>query len=350
MDLRLNQASSRGSAFQEQPFSTSTDPNAFFQSTAADEAAQALLSAIRRREGVVLVTGRPGVGKTILSRAVLEQLDSRTQSSFIADAALPVETLLTTLLSGFGVISVADRTPRAASRDDLAAALRGFLRSLSALGATALLVLDGAEDASREVLEAIESWITEEGELRLLQVVLVGRPSLVARLRRQFRAIDERVGTRVEVDPVPEREVDAYIAHQLALPNPPVDVAFDDEAVRAVARMTKGVPRAINVLCSRALAAAQASSSAIVTRATVRAATSDWRLESRASPVSSAVVRVVAAAALLVLALTGAAVSMMVFQDPAGRLLHEWLDVPRPPAAPAADLPQALTPAPPPSS
>ncbi len=349
MDLSLNQTSGWGSDVQEQPFGTSTDPNAFFQSTPADEAAQALLSAIRRHEGVVLVTGGPGVGKTILCRAVLEQLDSRTQTSFVPDAALPVEGLLTTLLSDFGVISSGDRASRTASRDELAKTLRGFLRSLSELHATALLVLDAGEDASREVLEAIESWITEEGELRLLQVVLVGRPKLAARVRRQFRAIDERIWTRIEVDPLPADEVGPYIAHQLALPNPHVDVAFDDDAVSAVARATRGVPRAINLLCGRAVAAAQAASSAIVTGAMVRAADKGWRGEPRPAAGASVVLRAVAVVALVMLALTGAAASVLVFQDPAGRLVHEWLDVPRPPAAPAADLPPVLRPPPPPS-
>ena len=46
----------------EKPFSLSTDPKFLYHSTAHDQAAQELLSAIRRRDGLFVLTGEIGVG------------------------------------------------------------------------------------------------------------------------------------------------------------------------------------------------------------------------------------------------------------------------------------------------
>src|SRR5437660_4935837 len=82
----------------ERPFSLSSDPGFLFHSVAHDRAAQAMLDAIRRRDGIVVLTGEVGVGKTILCRAVMDQLDRRTLTSLIADPFDGAEDLLKTLL------------------------------------------------------------------------------------------------------------------------------------------------------------------------------------------------------------------------------------------------------------
>ena len=61
----------------EQAFSLSTDPKFVFHSSAHDKVAQELLTAIRRRDAVVVVTGDVGLGKTMLCRALIEELDQR---------------------------------------------------------------------------------------------------------------------------------------------------------------------------------------------------------------------------------------------------------------------------------
>jgi hypothetical protein len=94
----------------EKPFSLSTDPVFLYHSTAHDRTAQALLTSIGTRPGVVVITGPYGIGKTSLSRAVIEQLDRRTLTSFLVDPFLTVDDLLQTLLIDFGALS----------RDDLA--------------------------------------------------------------------------------------------------------------------------------------------------------------------------------------------------------------------------------------
>ena len=70
-----------------------------------------LLGGIRRREGLLVLTGEIGTGKTMLCRAVLRNLGRKTFSSFVPDPFASREDLLKMLLIDFGVMSIQDLRP-----------------------------------------------------------------------------------------------------------------------------------------------------------------------------------------------------------------------------------------------
>jgi type II secretory pathway predicted ATPase ExeA len=332
--------------FDQEAFEPTVDPRFFFQSRPHDKAAQQLLSAIRAREGVVLATGLAGVGKTILCRAVLEQLDNRTQTSFVSDPDLSVDTLLEARLKDFGVVSCRDltqeRSPRA-TREELTAVLGRFLRSLATLDAAAVVVLDDAHEIHHEVLLALQAWSASDAGLKLLQVVLVGRPTLRARVQRETPALDGRIQTRIEVDPLAADEIGAYVARRLDAAGGSTAPAFEDRAIRVLYAKSLGVPRAINRLCALAMAAKAGRPTALVRATAVRAAA---RASAGDTRVGWFLAQTIIMAALLLLTLTGAAASVLVFQDPATRLLRQWIALPHPPAAPTGEVPPTLPPVP----
>jgi len=69
----------------EKPFSLASDAAFFYKSTAHRAAFDALSAGIRRREGLIVLSGEIGIGKTTLCRAVLAQLDRKTFSTFVPD-------------------------------------------------------------------------------------------------------------------------------------------------------------------------------------------------------------------------------------------------------------------------
>jgi hypothetical protein len=118
---------------REKPFSLSADPRFLFRSPTHAPAFDALLAGIRRREGLIVLTGEIGTGKTTLCRSVLEHLDRRTFAAFVPDPFVSREDLLKTLLVDFGVISIGDLASgrfNGASRSDLSYPLYEFLDSL----------------------------------------------------------------------------------------------------------------------------------------------------------------------------------------------------------------------------
>jgi general secretion pathway protein A len=242
----------------DQPFAITTDPKFFFLSSSHQRAYSDVLNGLRRREGIILVTGDTGTGKTTLCRAVLESLGSRTFSSLILNPYLTGAEILRIVLRDFGLVSPDDvRRGRLASADiaQLMEALEGFLRSLVKLDSHAVIVLDEAQSLAPDVLDQVRLLTAlEHDNRRLVGIVLCGQPNLLATLAGgPLRALNERITRRVALEPIATAEVEAYIQHRLAIVGGTKSVGFGPDAAGVVAELSAGLPRRINVLCDRAL-------------------------------------------------------------------------------------------------
>jgi general secretion pathway protein A len=244
----------------QSPFSLAPDPHFLYLSESHDEALRQLLDAARRNESVIVLTGDVGTGKTTIARALLTRLDKTSFASLVLNPFLSVDELLREVLLDFGVISRNDiRSGRAvsASRHDLTSTLHDFLLSLHPIGAHGVLIIDEAQHLPLEVLEQIGVISTvETNTTRLLQVVLIGQPTLLDALAQDgLRQLDSRVSVRATLRPLGRADVDAYVAHRLSVAGNAGHVHFDSGAIDAVTGLTGGVPRLINLLCDRALMA-----------------------------------------------------------------------------------------------
>jgi len=243
---------------REKPFSLSADPRFLFRSPAHGPAFDEILAGIRRREGLIVLTGEIGTGKTTLCRSVLQHLDRRTFAAFVADPFVSREDLLKKLLVDFGVVSAGDLTRgplTGASRSDLSFVLYEFLDSLVPLPAFAVLVIDEAQNLSLPLLEEIRILSELERREKLLQVVLVGQPELRANLKLpQMRQVDQRVSVYCELEALAAGDVAGYVKHRLLVAgHGEPEVEFTFAALEAVHQASSGVPRLINRICDRAL-------------------------------------------------------------------------------------------------
>lgn len=248
----------------EKPFSLSADPRFLFKGPAHAPAFEALLGGIRRREGLIVLTGEIGSGKTTLCRSVLQHLDRRTFAAFVPDPFVSREDLLKTLLVDFGVVSISDLKAgrlKGTSRPDLSYPLYEFLDSLVPLQAFAVLIIDEAQNLTLPLLEEIRILSELEQREKLLQVVLVGQPELRANLKLpQMRQVDQRVSIRHELTALDASNTAAYVHHRLHVAGGGESrVEFTTAALAAVYQGSSGVPRLINRICDRALQRAYAS-------------------------------------------------------------------------------------------
>lgn len=271
---------------REKPFSLAADPRFLYTGPSHARAFDKLLAGIKRREGLIVLSGEIGTGKTTLCRSVLGQLDRRTFSTFVRDPFLSREDLLKTLLIDFGVMSVADLKSgrlNGATRPDLSYPLYEFLDSLVPLQAFAVLIVDEAQNLSPSLLEEIRILSELEAREKLLQVVLVGQPELKASLKLpELRQVDQRVSVRCELSPLDRADVGEYIEHRLRVASGgPPSVEFTADAVEAVWLASRGVPRLINQVCDRTLHVAFDERDPAVTRTHVERAVVelDYRLD-----------------------------------------------------------------------
>jgi len=246
--------------FTEKPFSLTPDPKYLYRSQSHGDAFDLLQYAIRRREGFVVVTGDIGTGKTTLCRALLEQVDRTTFTALVLNPFMTEEDLLKRILQDFGVISRDEvKAGRLAhvTKQELIETLYDFLLSLIPLKASAVLIIDEAQNLPLRVLEQIRILSNlETDKEKLLQIILVGQLNLRTLLRSaEMRQLDQRVSIRYELKPLDGEAVSAYVPHRLTIAGGNASVIFTPKALRQVHRWSGGIPRLINLICDRALLA-----------------------------------------------------------------------------------------------
>src|ERR1700719_210406 len=236
----------------EKPFSLTPDPKYLYRSQSHTDAFELLQYAIRRREGFVVVTGDIGTGKTTLCRALLEQIDRATFTALVLNPFLSEEDLLKRILLDFGIISreeVKEGRLAGVTKPELIDALYDFLLGLIPLRASAVLIIDEAQNLPLSVLEQIRILSNlETDKEKLLQIILVGQLNLQAVLRSpEMRQLDQRVSIRYELKPLDRETVAAYVAHRLTIAGGSAAVAFTAKALGQVHRWSSGIPRVINL-------------------------------------------------------------------------------------------------------
>ncbi len=243
--------------FVQSPFTLAPDPRFLYLSPSHDAALQLLLHAIDRKEGIVVLAGDIGTGKTTVCRSVLEKLDMTCFTSLLLNPFLSVEELLREILLDFGVVSrEAVRSGRisAATKHDLVSTLHEFLVSLIPIGGCGVLIIDEAQHLSTPVFEELRVLSNlETNNQKLLQIVLVGQLNLLDALKSpEVKRLDQRISMAL-LHPLTRNDLEAYIGHRLSVAHGSSSITFDSGALDVIYAISKGIPRVINLLCDRSL-------------------------------------------------------------------------------------------------
>ena len=265
----------------QDPFSIAPDPRYLFMSERHREALAHLLFGMSGPHstaggsggGFVLLTGDIGTGKTTICRCFLEQIPAGCHVAYIFNPKLTVVELLQSICEEFH-ITLAATTSAPATLKDYIDALNAFLLQSHAAGQSSVLIIDEAQNLQADVLEQLRLLTNLETNARkLLQIVLIGQPELRTMLARpELEQLAQRVIARFHLDALTEAESTQYIQHRLAVAGHAGALPFDRKALQAIHRLTRGVPRRINLLCGRALLGAWATGLHSVSRTVVRKA------------------------------------------------------------------------------
>ncbi len=273
----------------QDPFSIAPDPRYLFMSERHREALAHLLYGLGGGGGFVLLSGEIGTGKTTVCRCFLEQIPADCNVAYIFNPKLSVPELLRSICDEFHIELPAD----AVTAKDFIDPLNAFLLASHAAGKNNVLIIDEAQNLSADVLEQLRLLTNlETSERKLLQIVLIGQPELRRMLARpELEQLAQRVIARFHLDALSIEETRHYVAHRLAVAGLAGASPFDNKALERVHRLSRGVPRRINLLCGRALLGAYASGKASVNRATVNKAAvevfgTEWGNKNQSPPTS----------------------------------------------------------------
>ena len=264
----------------ERPFAITPDIQYLYLGKQHEQALDTLMYGINQRLGFSLLTGEVGAGKTTLSRALLARLPGSVATALLVNPLLSVPEMLKAITKDFG-IPVRYNSPQ--KQID---ALNRFLLKQAEEGRNALVVVDEAQNLSMEALESLRMLTNlETDKTKLLQILLVGQPELLKRLRsHELRQLDQRITTRYHLVALSQVEMMRYLNHRICIAGGGGKVFFDPKAYKLIYSETKGYPRLINLLCDRALMAAYVRESYVVDRPAVKAAIADWKGRNIVSP------------------------------------------------------------------
>ena len=258
----------------EAPFAITPDPAFVYLSPEHRDALAHLSYGVGQggSGGFVQLTGEVGTGKTTMCRCLLEQLPEDTHVALVLNPLLTPRELLATICEELGI----DTASLADSNKAMVDALNRYLLQQHARGHRVVVVIDEAQNLSPDSLEQVRLLTNfETPKEKLLQMVLLGQPELRQLLQRSdLRQLAQRVTARYHLKPLSREETRAYVRHRMMVAGAQRS-PFTRSALRVLYQRSDGVPRLINIIADRALAAAYARESGRVNGRLVQAAANE---------------------------------------------------------------------------
>ncbi len=235
----------------EKPFAITPDPRYLFLSERHAEALAHLLYGINEAGGFIQLTGEVGTGKTTVVRSLLGQIPKEAHVALILNPNVTPAEFLLTICEELGL---AVRESDRGSVKELVDTLNRHLLDAHSRGQRVVVIVDEAQNLSPDVLEQVRLLTNlETPTQKLLQIILIGQPELRDLLKRvELRQLAQRITGRYHLAPLSRAETAGYVRHRLGVAGATADL-FTPGALNELHRLSRGIPRVINVLCDRAL-------------------------------------------------------------------------------------------------
>jgi len=230
------------------PFSLRPDPDFLYLSHQHSVALSMLEFSLTGQAGIVVVTGEIGSGKTTLIRHFLRQGEHSTIIGLISNTHAGMGEVLQWVLQALKIET------KSMSKSIRHQALLKYLTQQATIGHQVVLIVDEAQNLSIAALEELRllSNIDLDKD-NTLQIVLVGQPELLEKLRRpELVQFSQRISVHYHLTPLTYPESCGYVRHRLAVAGARREV-FDRLAMGAVYYFSGGIPRLMNSLCDMAM-------------------------------------------------------------------------------------------------
>lgn len=235
---------------KEEPFRLSPDHRFSSRHPTYARAADYLRYGVERAEGIVMITGAPGTGKSTLVGDLIDGISpTRVLVANLVINQLEGDDLLRATAYAFGL--------RAEGLDKATVLHRieDFFIQQAEAERRVLLVVDEAQGLPARALEELR--LLTNLQLRgqpLLQVFLLGQEGLLEVVHDpSMEQLQQRIIAACHLEPLNEDETRTYVENRLEYAGWQGDPAIMDEAFSLIHQFSRGIPRRINLLCSRLL-------------------------------------------------------------------------------------------------
>ncbi|MDB4223193.1 AAA family ATPase [Granulosicoccus sp.] len=232
------------------PFRLTADRENLYSHRTLSKARSYLQYGLQMSEGIVLVTGESGTGKsTLINSVVTDDLQIRLDPVVIECSNYTGGKLLSNYASILSGTNTSANIPEALNT------ITHLLLQIKSEGKKALLVLDEAQqltdDALFKLLQLANLKINGE---QLVQIHLVGLPQLRDTiLRPEHEQLHQRLVATCSIEPLTAVETEQYIIHCLTSAGWNGTPRISRQVFKLIHNTSLGIPRWINLSGSRLL-------------------------------------------------------------------------------------------------
>ena len=236
------------------PFSTSPNVDLFYPALEHRQCLEGLELAIRLKRGLSVVKGGIGVGKTTISRKLIQNFQNEIDDftfHLILDPKFESEIiLLKHIIELFGISESAE------SVQDCRNIIENYLLKVGVeQGKTLVLIVDEGQNLPGEMLDVFRTLLNfETDNFKLLQLIIFGQPEM-GRIIKQYPNFEDRIIFNFDLGPISLEDTKGMIKHRLAVTGGNDSNWFTDQSILRIHKNTQGFPRKITQLCHQSLLA-----------------------------------------------------------------------------------------------
>ncbi len=232
------------------PFSTTPDTRFFLELNNARVLFKELLATLNGPDGFMLVLGKPGMGKTILCRKLLNALychRSRYRVIHLAHPRLSERDFLSAIALELGLDE--------STLEALEGGVVAELQKSAERGLINALIIDEAQTMPDETLAGLRRLADHRSPSgNQLRVVLFAQHTQQKNLREsRSRILADRITMERSLGPLRDADTSTYINLRLTRAGYQGTGLFTPRAIQLIAGASRGIPRLINLLAHKSL-------------------------------------------------------------------------------------------------
>jgi type II secretory pathway predicted ATPase ExeA len=235
----------------DRPFKATPDTKFYFAYDSIENARQSVVRAILRAEGPCLVLGGAGLGKTLLSQLVAEEVETRFDIVKLHAAGLCSRRALLQ-----SILFELEMPYRGLSEGELRMSI---MERLSPSPETApdgvLILVDEAHTLAAKLLEELRliTNFARNGQPRA-RLVLIGSMRLEDTFAQpQMDSFNQRIAARCYLQPMTREQTAEFVRHQLRCAQVNPSSMITNDGLRTLYSASEGVPRLVNQVMDHAL-------------------------------------------------------------------------------------------------
>lgn len=231
------------------PFLAAPRVDFYHPAKGIDAALHGLDRLVRRSEGIGLVVGPPGTGKSLLLAKVADSVREDFDVALLSGARICTRRALwQSILAEIG------EPYRGIDEAELRIGIVERIRGLAATGSGLVILVDEGHTLPTRLLEELRQLTNMPTPMPAVHIVLAGTAELEEILGSpKMESFAQRIGARYYLEPLDHAETLAYLRTQMKAAGLDWDATFEPGVDDAVFSATDGVPRLVNQLCDHAL-------------------------------------------------------------------------------------------------